>query len=164
MLTTFKKHSDELVKKIRLKVGFFFRNRSCLSLNSRKQVVQSTLLPVLDYGDTIYQIAAATTLKPLDAVYHSAVRFITGDSCNTPHCILYQKVGWSSLKSHRSLHYSLFVYKALLIKLGESAFSFNAHDFWNNLQNSQCPDSLVPLGQFRSLMLNLLNRNCICLD
>jgi hypothetical protein len=26
----------------------------------------------LDYGDTIYQNAAATILKPLDAVYHRA--------------------------------------------------------------------------------------------
>ena len=86
-------------------------------MNSRKQIVQSTFLPVLDYGDTIYQNAAATTLKPLDAVYHSALRFITGDSFATHHCILYQRVCWTSLKSHRSPHYSFLVYKDLIHKL-----------------------------------------------
>lgn len=113
----FFKHTDELVKKLRFKVGFFYRNVSSFSLNSRKQIVQSTFLPVLHYGDIIYWNAAATTLKPLDAVYHSALHFITGDSFNTHHYILCQKVGWSSLKSRRSLHYSIFVYKALLYTL-----------------------------------------------
>ena len=76
-----------------------------------------TLPATIDCGDIIYQSAAATTLKPLDAIYHSALRFVTGDSFDTHHCILYQKVGWTLLKTRRSLHYSLFVYKALLHKL-----------------------------------------------
>lgn len=47
------------------------------------QIVQSTLLPVLDSGDTLYQNAAATILKPFDEVYHSTLHFIAGDSFNT---------------------------------------------------------------------------------
>ena len=37
--------------------------------------------------------AALSTLKPLDAVYHSALCFITGDGFRTYHCVLYDKVG-----------------------------------------------------------------------
>jgi hypothetical protein len=66
------------------------------------------------YADAIYQSAAASTLNPLDAIF---LHFVTGDSFITHHCILYQKVGWTSLKSCRSHHYTLFVYKALLHKL-----------------------------------------------
>ena len=51
---TFKKHVHELVKKLIFKVVFFYRNRLCLSLSSRKQIIQSTFLSVLDYGDIIY--------------------------------------------------------------------------------------------------------------
>lgn len=32
-------------------------------------------LSALDYGDVIYMNAAATSLKPLDAVYHSALYY-----------------------------------------------------------------------------------------
>ena len=44
--------------------------------------VESQQLPLIgkdvgDYGDIIYQGAAATTLKPLDAIYHSALCFVT---------------------------------------------------------------------------------------
>lgn len=35
----------KLTKKLRIKMGFY-RNKSCRSLNSRKQVIQSTFLPV----------------------------------------------------------------------------------------------------------------------
>ena len=41
-------------------------------------------MSVLDYFDIIY---AATTLKPLDAIYHSSLHFVTGDSFYTHHCI-----------------------------------------------------------------------------
>lgn len=43
-----------------------------------KHIIQSTFLPVLDYGD-IYMNAAAISLKLLNAVYHNALHFITGD-------------------------------------------------------------------------------------
>ena len=133
---------DELVKK----QSFFFRKISCFSLSSRKQMVESTFLTVRDYGDTIYQIAAATTLKPLDAVYHSALYFITGDSFNTHHCILYQKVVRSSLNSCRSLHYSLFVYIALKVNFVSNGLHIS----------SQFMAMVTPLTRLQQpLLLNL---------
>lgn len=47
---------------------------------------------VLYYGKVIYRHASASTLKPLDTVYQSALRFITGDVHSTQHYILYVKV------------------------------------------------------------------------
>ncbi len=64
---------------------------------SRKRIVEAVLLSALDHGDVIYRHAAVTTFKTLDAVYHSALRFITGHTHNTHHCTLYEKVGWPSL-------------------------------------------------------------------
>lgn len=52
----------------------------------------------------------AYTLKPVDAVYHSALRFKTEDGFIMHRCLLYEKVGWQS-------HCILFIYKALLGKL-----------------------------------------------
>ncbi len=64
-----------------------------------------------------YMHAAPSTLKQLDTVYHSAVRFITGDHFRTRHCNLYQAVGWPSLTSRRIQHLLLHVYKTVLQKL-----------------------------------------------
>lgn len=67
-------------------------------------------LSVLDNGDVIYRNAVPSPLKPLETVYHSALRFITVDSYGAHHCILCDEVGWSSLAERRYL----FIYEALV--------------------------------------------------
>uniref|UniRef100_A0A0E9XHX0 Uncharacterized protein n=1 Tax=Anguilla anguilla TaxID=7936 RepID=A0A0E9XHX0_ANGAN len=69
---TFKYHIDNLVSKLWQKLGFFYRNRTSFPMISRKRIVEAVFLSVLDYGDVLYRIAAPSTLKPLDSVYHSA--------------------------------------------------------------------------------------------
>lgn len=50
---------------------------------------------------------------PLDAVYHSALHFISNDSYNTHHGTLYQNVGWSFLTVRGQQHWFLSIFKAL---------------------------------------------------
>ena len=114
---SFRTHIDNLASTLRQKVGFLYRNRSSFPLICRKRVIEAVFLSVLDYGDVIYKAAAPSTLKSLDSVYHSALRFITGDSYSTHHCILYDKVGWSPLAVRRDQHWYLFVFKAIIGKL-----------------------------------------------
>lgn len=52
-------------------IGFPYRNRTCCTVE--KRVVEAALRSVMDYGDVIYMHGSAPSLKPLDAVYHSAV-------------------------------------------------------------------------------------------
>ena len=75
--------------------------------------VITVLLHVLEIPkrnfDPVFRVAmVATVLKPLDAVFHSALRFIMGDRFSIHHCTLYEKVGWPSLMSCRSMHSTLF--------------------------------------------------------
>ena len=65
---------------------FFFLEISSALLSAA--VVKATFLSVLDYADIIYMHAAAQTLKPLDAVYHSSLRFIRGDRFRTCQCAI----------------------------------------------------------------------------
>ena len=74
---TFKLQVTNLLKKLRVRLGFFFRNKSCFSFEARKRLVSVTFLPVLDYGDLIYMNTPAHCLERLDAAYHSALRFVT---------------------------------------------------------------------------------------
>ena len=47
--------------------------------------IEAVFLPVLDYGDVVYGNAAPFILKPLGTVYHSALRFISGELYRTHH-------------------------------------------------------------------------------
>ncbi len=111
---SFSSHITQLKKKLRIKLGFYFRNKFCFSFNVRKKLVTATFLPVLDYGDVVYQFAPSYLLSSLDAVYHGALRFISDCKSSTHHCLLYNRVGWSSLLIRRKMHWYLIIYKAIL--------------------------------------------------
>ncbi len=110
----FSSHITQLKKKLKIKLGFYFRNKFCFSFNVRKKLVTATFLPMLDYGDVVYQFAPSYLLSSLDAVYHGALRFISDCKTSTYHCILYNRVGWSSLLIRRKMHWYLIIYKAIL--------------------------------------------------
>ena len=57
-----------------------------------------------------------TLLSKLDAVYHSAIRFVTKAPYTTHHCDLYALVGWPSLHIRRQTHWLQVIYKSMLGK------------------------------------------------
>lgn len=162
-------------------MGFFYGNKSCFTLKSRRKIVQGTLLPVFYYGDIIYMHAAASVLKPSDSVYHSTLCFITGDNFRTHHCILYSSVGWEPLTTRRahflyevflqrlphllssrvhwkssnfqtrSLDWLVLEVPRVSTELGKNALVFMSI-LWNSLQATLKLDSLVSPGQFRSIL------------
>lgn len=111
---SFGSHIMQLKKKMKIKLGFYFRNKFCLSFNARKKLISATFLSVLDYGDVVYQFAPISILSSLDAVYHGALRFILNCKSSVHHCTLYKSVGGPSLSSRRKIHWYLMVYKAIL--------------------------------------------------
>uniref|UniRef100_A0A8C6KGR8 Reverse transcriptase domain-containing protein n=1 Tax=Nothobranchius furzeri TaxID=105023 RepID=A0A8C6KGR8_NOTFU len=106
---TFKSHIDKLVKKLKLKLGLYFRNKLCFSFYGKKQLVTTTFLSVLDFGDLIYMNASLTVLQKLDSVYHASLRFITNCRAITHHCELYSRVKWPSLAIRRQNHWYVFI-------------------------------------------------------
>ena len=111
---SFKPHIDNLVKKLKLKLGFFFRHKFCFSFEVKKRLVTATFLSSLDYGDLIYMNASAKCLCKIDAVYHASLRFITNCRALNHNCELYSRVGWPTLSTRRLGHWCTFIYKAIL--------------------------------------------------
>ena len=52
----------------------------------------------------------------MDAVYHSAIRFVTKSPYTTHHCNLYALVGWPSLRIRCQTNWLQVIYKSLLCK------------------------------------------------
>ncbi len=101
-------HIDYLVKRLKPRLGFLFRQKKSVSFRARKRIIQSTFLPILDYSDVIYMHASTYLLKRLDGVYHAALRFITNACSRTHHCLMYNYVGWSSLFQNRKSYMLLY--------------------------------------------------------
>ncbi len=106
---SFKLHVDNLVKKMRVKLSFYYRNKACFNLKVRKELVAATFLSVVDYGDILYMHATKSVLRSLDSVYHSALRFVIKAEYSTHHCSLYSLSGWPPLSIRRQHHWLIFI-------------------------------------------------------
>ena len=59
------------------RIGFLFHNKDSFTHTTKHTLVKLTILLILDFDDVIYKIAYNTLLGKLDAVYHSAICFVT---------------------------------------------------------------------------------------
>uniref|UniRef100_A0A674EUZ9 Vitamin K-dependent protein C n=1 Tax=Salmo trutta TaxID=8032 RepID=A0A674EUZ9_SALTR len=87
---SFQTHIKHLQSKIKSRIGFLFRNKASFTHAAKLTLVKLTILPILNF----YKIASNTLLSKVDAVYHSAIRFVTKAPYTTHHCDLYALVGW----------------------------------------------------------------------
>ena len=110
-------------------------------------LIGAFVLSALDYGDVVYRHASATSLRALDAVYYSDLRFITEEAYNPHHCTLYEKVGWISLSARHDLHLFLFIYKAFVGKL--SAYIASLIDWYSNPYQTRTSRLALKIPQVR---------------
>ena len=103
---SFQTHFKHIQSKIKSRFGFLICNKTSFTRASKHTLVKLTILSILDFGDVIYKIASNTLLSKLDAVYHSAIRFVTKSLHTTHHCDMYAQVGWPSLHIRRQTHCS----------------------------------------------------------
>lgn len=97
--------------KMKSRNGFLFRNKASFNHAAKHTLVKLlTILSILDFGDVIHKIASNTLLIKLDAVYHSAIRFVIKAPYTTHHCDLYALVGWPSLHLRCQTHWLQVIY------------------------------------------------------
>jgi hypothetical protein len=58
---SFTVHVENLIRKFKLRIGFYYRHKACFSLEARRELVRCTLLPVLDLSGVLYMQASTTT-------------------------------------------------------------------------------------------------------
>uniref|UniRef100_A0A4W5JWS3 Reverse transcriptase domain-containing protein n=1 Tax=Hucho hucho TaxID=62062 RepID=A0A4W5JWS3_9TELE len=74
---SFQTHIKHLQSKIKSSIGFLFCNKASFTHAAKHTLGKLTIPPILDFGDVIYKLASNTLLSKLDAVYHSAIHFVT---------------------------------------------------------------------------------------
>uniref|UniRef100_A0A8K9VEK2 Reverse transcriptase domain-containing protein n=1 Tax=Oncorhynchus mykiss TaxID=8022 RepID=A0A8K9VEK2_ONCMY len=113
---SFQTHNKHLQSKIKSRIDFLYRNKASFTHAAKHTLVKLIILPILDIGDVIYKIASNTLLNKLDAVYHSATRFVTKATYTTLHCNLYALVRLPLLHTRRQTYWLQVIYKSLLGK------------------------------------------------
>ena len=100
---SFQTHIKNLQSKIKSRIGFLFRNKASFTHAAKHTLVTRTILPILDFCNVNYKIASNTLLSKLDAVYHSAICFVTKAPYTTHHCDLYALVAHTTYSSTNPL-------------------------------------------------------------
>ena len=108
---SFKFHINSVSKKKCFHLKSLYRSIECFSLQVRKRIITQLILPIIDYGDVIYQGTSEANLHPLSDLYNCLCRFILRCPYLTHHCHMYQSLNWLAPKSRRHIHWLLFIFK-----------------------------------------------------
>ena len=68
------------------------------------------VLPILDYGDIVYNNCSEADKDTLEDVQIAAARVVTGAKCRTSHQLLYSETGWRPLRQRREMHKKCKIY------------------------------------------------------
>lgn len=110
---TFKPHINQLLRKVNFGINMLYRSRNCFSFNVRKKLATQLILPIIDYGDVIYQSAHKSDLTSLNVAYNRLCRFVLGCPFHTHHCTMYIKLNWPTLNIRRQMHWLQQIYKCI---------------------------------------------------
>ena len=110
---SFKTHINSVVQKINYSLKILYRSIQCFTLQIRKRIITQLILPILDYGDTVYQNTTETNLYPLNVTYNNLCRFILRCPYRTHHCTMYETLNWLSPKSRRYCHWMHLTFKCI---------------------------------------------------
>ena len=110
---SFKAHIDSVRGKVNNSLRLMYRSINCFTLQIRKHIVQQLLLPIIDYGDIIYQNTSETHLHSLNVTYNNICRFVLRCPYTTHHCVLYDTLNWLSPQARRQFHWLLFIFKCV---------------------------------------------------
>ena len=170
---SFKLHTENVVSKLKIKWGFFYRNKSCFSFQTRKHLISATCIRW--WWSAIHECLWAV---PKELGYCVPL-------CLTIYYWMWisSTLYWPSLSARRLSHWLGFIYKSLLglvpsyictymcqreslyglrsqdfiqmlvptvrTKLGKTAIKYAAPTAWNNVQKELKLSDLITMGEFR---------------
>ena len=105
-------HIQVIRKIVSQRLGILQSLKFALSRKSLEHIYLTMILPILDYGDIIYDNCSAKDSKSLDVLHTRAARIVSGAaaSSNTQR-LLDEELGWEGLKSRRQRHKLCLFYR-----------------------------------------------------
>ena len=101
---TWTKHIDEICIKARKRLDIIQRFKFKLNRRDLQRFYVSFVLPLLEYGDALWDGAFQADLDRLETVQIRAMRIVTGATARSSVQGLYNDLGWHTLQQRRSMH------------------------------------------------------------
>lgn len=109
----FNEHIDTLCEKFQKMVNPLRALSRKLPSKHLEKIYKSYLLPVLDYGDILYNSCTDTQLKRLERIHYRAACYVSGAIRGSNSIKVLNNINWANLSSRREYHSSLYVFKVL---------------------------------------------------
>ena len=111
---SWEEHISHLCKKLRPKVGMFFRLRHILSPQMLKTVYFTLVQSLIDYGITIWGSANQTNIKSVQRLQSRCARLLTGYFYHDiSSLVILSQLGLLNVKQRYSFFICIMVYKSL---------------------------------------------------
>ena len=110
---SFKTHITSVIQKVNFSLKVLYRSINCFTFYVRKRIISQLILPIIDYGDIIYQNTSDTHLHPLKVTYNNLCRFILRCPYMTHHCSMYASLNWLTPQARRHYHWLTFIFKCI---------------------------------------------------
>ncbi|KAJ1519220.1 hypothetical protein ONE63_011174 [Megalurothrips usitatus] len=149
---SWRQHVNGVVKKVFSTFAQIRRNFDCLPVSIRLKIVQSLILPQLDYGSMLFtNMNLYTTLK-LQRAENACIRFITGASRFDHITPQYAKLELLKLHDTHTIHVANMLWK--ILKTGTPSYLCSMFKF-----SSRHPDRII-ITKHRTA--TYANSFCIC--
>ena len=110
---TFSEHVTYLKKKTICKLKMLSKLRSLVGRDQCLQLYKSLLLPILDYGDVVYDSLSAKDCRELQRLQNCALRIIEQVDKSIPAVNLHQDMKLPFLSDRRHMHSCNEIYKCI---------------------------------------------------
>ena len=109
------KQIEKLYAKVMGKLAVLRRLSKFLPKSILEVIFKTTILPCIDYADTVWGTASEKGLKMVQRLQNAAARIITGnnDYINVRGEDLVRQLKWQTIKERRNFHTSTLMFKCL---------------------------------------------------
>ena len=101
---SWQRHIDDITARANKRLDVLCRLSYQLDRNTLATLYCSFIRPVLEYGDTLYNGCTLQQSNSIEQVQKRAARIITGCIRGTPTRLMYNELGWTTMKERRDFH------------------------------------------------------------
>ena len=123
---TWELHINNKCRAALQRLRYLCKFKNFLSMHTKKKLVSTLVIPLLDYCDTVYINASNSLLTKIQKVQNACIRFIFSLKKFDHISDYIKRIKWLSMDKRRFLHSLLIVYKTLRYK--EPSYLFNLFD------------------------------------
>ena len=111
MNLNYNKHLENCLKLISHKAYLLNKIRMYIDVNTAIRIYKTMILPIIEYGNVIYDGANQKLLDNLQTSQNRILRICVQRNCYTSTTLLHQLCNINKLKDRRVMHLFLFMYK-----------------------------------------------------